>query len=494
MALGKNDSFQICTGEPTYRSDPTSPDGFIYLTDLDIENHLIETHPDVVERITALYRQACDGVPCIVETKSKGLRLSAYAPYLDGKRSYQDDNGKMLLEIFSEKGLSRLDHRYGFIEGTILELPVIPHKAISDIHALISEVATEQKHDTTPREIVEKAQIGNLDIEWDKDNRSQLFSTEHCQKTSHRSNRLEVRFTRYPDGSIDGKCFNCGATWYEIPPTQPRTKLSHTPDTTPEPTETLDANRSERERAADAFFDLESESVEIHFVKDSTGTGKTHTYIGKAKTNDKRALALLPHSELAKQAVDVAWQHGFRNPYHFKGRGHNWEQSGISAIPLQMRTPELFEKNLCIAFDEIEKYTEKRLAARTYCELICEFKSECLYLDQYTGLSERDFVSSASPNLLFDIQMRSYLKSLVRAKSEPTDVDMALDAMLGLDSKPEKYFDFAIVDDYSVSGLYTEIKFLQSEFKALRKAWKGTPVSDFARLIDKAFEKRNRIR
>ena len=491
--LAKMTGFQIFTGEPTYRVSPSSPDGFIYLVDVDIESHLLATHPDVVERITGLYRQACDGTPCIVQTKSQGLRLSAFAPYLDGKRAYRDDNGKMLLEIFSRQGLSRLDHRYAFIEGTILDLPVVPHKTIADIHGIISEVATEQKHDPSERKIVEKSQIGNLDIEWDQDNRSQLFSTQHCQKTKHTSNRLEVRFTRYRDGSIDGKCFNCGETWYEIPPPEPtrkRSKFSHNPDFTPEPTNTLDENRAKREQAADAFFERsESRTLEMHFVRDSTGTGKSHTYIAKAKTNDKRSLALLPHSELASQAVEIAFSHGFR-AFHFKGRGHNWSESGIEAIPVEMRTADLFSRNNCIMYDQIEAYTNRRMAARTYCELQCDFRSECVHLEQYRAVERSNFVASATPNLLFDLNMRPYLKSIVRATSEPTDVDVALDAMFEIESQPESKFDFAIVDDYGITGLFTEIEFSRSEFKALRKAWKGTPVADFARLIEKAFEKK----
>ena len=491
--LAKMTGFQIFTGEPTYRVDPSSPNGFIYLVDVDIESHLIATHPAIVNRITALYRRNCEGTPCIVQTKSQGLRLSAYAPYLDGKRAYQENNGKMLLEIFSRQGLSRLDHRYAFIEGTILDLPVVPRQTIADIHGIISEVSTEQKHDPSEREIVEQSQIGNLDINWDKNGRSQLFSTEHCQATSHRSNRLEVRFTKHANGAVDGKCFNCGAIWYEIPPPEPhrkRSKLSHTPDRQHEPTTSLDANRSEREHAADAFFERsESRTLEMHFVRDSTGTGKSHTYIAKAKTNDKRTMALLPHSELASQAVEIAFSHGFR-AFHFKGRGHNWIESGIEAIPVDMRTADLFSRNNCIMYDQIELYTNRRMAARTYCELKCDFRSECVHLEQYRAVERSNFVASATPNLLFDLNMRPYLKSIVRATPEADDVDMALDAMFEIESQPESKFDFAIVDDFGITGLYTEIEFSRSEFKALRKAWKGTPVSEFARLIERLLTKR----
>ena len=209
---------QIMTGNPTYRADTSSPTGFNHLTDIDIESKLLREYPDIVSRIIEVYRQACDRTPCIIKTKSDGHRLSAFTALLDSKREFKNESDDMLLEIFSERALSRLDNRYAMIEGSVLDIPTIPKSTIQDIHGIISEVATEKKHDSKPREVVETSQIGSLDIEWDDNGRSQYFTTEHCQETSHRSNRDEVRFTKHADDSIDGKCFNCGETWWEIAP------------------------------------------------------------------------------------------------------------------------------------------------------------------------------------------------------------------------------------------------------------------------------------
>ena len=209
---------QIMTGNPTYRADTSSPTGFNHLTDIDIESKLLREYPDIVSRIIEVYRQSCDRTPCIIGTKSDGRRLSAFTALLDSKREFKNESDDMLLEIFSERALSRLDNRYAMIEGSVLDIPTIPKSTIQEIHGIISEVATEKKHDSKPREVVETSQIGSLDIEWDDNGRSQYFTTEHCQETSHRSNRDEVRFTKYPDGSVDGKCFNCGESWWEIEP------------------------------------------------------------------------------------------------------------------------------------------------------------------------------------------------------------------------------------------------------------------------------------
>lgn len=208
---------QLMTGYPTYRQDDTSPDGFVYLTDIDIEVRLRDGVPGVVEQILRVYREACVGTPCEIETKSGGLRLSAYCAYLDPKREFKDAAGEMLLEIFSIKGLSRLDNRYRMLSGSIIDVPVIAKKALQDIHGLITEVATEHQQKAKDASVVEQSQLGDLSIDWDSDGKSQYFSSEFCQSTSHRSNRLTVRFQKWA-GGVQGHCFNCGETWWEVPP------------------------------------------------------------------------------------------------------------------------------------------------------------------------------------------------------------------------------------------------------------------------------------
>ena len=212
--LNQMTGVQLMTGAPTYRSG--SPVDH-HLVDIDIEKHLVDSHPAIVDRILARYRSGCEGTPCIVETKSGGCRLSAFSPYLDRKRAFEDDGG-MLLEIFSEKGLSRLDGRYAMVEGSILDMPTLPKSVLQEIHAIISEIVTENRSQTSERKVVSDSQMGDLKIEWDKNGRSQFFSATHCQATSHKTTRDTVRFTKHADGSIDGKCFNCGETWWEIPP------------------------------------------------------------------------------------------------------------------------------------------------------------------------------------------------------------------------------------------------------------------------------------
>ena len=211
---------QLMTGKPTYKS--VSRTGYLYYTSLDIERRMIENFPDEVAQIRKLYEDTLTGAPCILATKSDGLRLDAYTEYVGKKMSFKDERGEMLFEVLADKCLARIDHRYAMISGSLLDIPTLPKSTLQEIYHIINAIATEESTDTTPRTVVEKTQIGDLNLEWDDKGRSQLFSTQHCQRTSHSSNRDEVRFTKYPDGAVDGKCFNCGATWWEVPPATDR--------------------------------------------------------------------------------------------------------------------------------------------------------------------------------------------------------------------------------------------------------------------------------
>ena len=218
MAKWQNSEFpgvQIMTGKPTYRRFGRT--GYLYYTSIDIEAHMIASYPEQVAQIQKLYEDAADGTPCILATQSGGLRLDAYTEYVGKKMSFKDEGG-MLLEILADKCLARIDSRYGMIQGSILEMPTLPKKTLQNVYHILSEIATVEESDSEPREVVEKSQLGDIDIEWDSTGRSQLFPTAHCQRTAHSSNRDEVRFTKHADGSVDGKCFNCGESWWEISP------------------------------------------------------------------------------------------------------------------------------------------------------------------------------------------------------------------------------------------------------------------------------------
>ena len=253
-ALEKMTGVQLMTGWPTYKPAPNKL--FYHYVSIDIERHMIETFPDLVDQIVEIYRKNITGTPCEILTKSEGLRLDCFSYYLGNKMSFANDDG-MLLEILAGKCLTRIDARYAMRRGNLLDLPFMedPEKRpLQQIVNIGNTIATKSSTgDATERKVVETSQIGTLEIQWaektvQKDNKtftlqtSQLFPSEHCPLTSHASNRDEVRFTKYPDGSVDGRCFNCGGTWWEIrkPPQKPiQHKTCHAPPNTDVPPEII---------------------------------------------------------------------------------------------------------------------------------------------------------------------------------------------------------------------------------------------------------------
>ena len=214
---------QLMTGKPSYRSANGSRE---YLVDVDIEDRLLEKYPDHAERITSIYRNACEGEPCIIRTKSDGRRLSGFSAWYDSKMSFTDPaadaaDKSMLLEFFSLRGLSRIDSRYALLEGSLLAIPSVPKETYREIHAIISEIGIEESPETRTRHVIESEQISGLDIQWDSNGKSQSFPSEYCQATSHSSNRDTVVFFKNTDGSIVGSCINCRGSWYEVAPTKP---------------------------------------------------------------------------------------------------------------------------------------------------------------------------------------------------------------------------------------------------------------------------------
>ena len=111
---------QIMTGKPTYKR--VGRTGYFYYTSIDIERRMLELFPDTVAQIRKLYEDSVIGTPCVIKTKSDGLRLDAYTEYVGKKMSFKDAEQKMLFEILADKCLARIDARYAIVSGSILDL------------------------------------------------------------------------------------------------------------------------------------------------------------------------------------------------------------------------------------------------------------------------------------------------------------------------------------------------------------------------------------
>ena len=266
---------QLITGEPTHRPSPTSPNGYIFLTDIDIESALFQRYPEIAEKVIALYSDAVEGEPCIIETKSGGRRLSAFCAYLDPKREFHDktDGNQMLMEFFSLKGLSRIDERYAMLQGSLLDIPILEKRVLEEIYKIVSDVSTPKEQADRDTRVVEESQLGDLDIRWDADGKSQYFASEYCQATSHRSNRLTVQFSKW-SGGVQGHCFNCGTSWWEVQPQRSiRKPVKLQKNVVSVLTETLD---SSREFLKGVFAD---KKIRFFGLRADTGVGKSEGMI-----------------------------------------------------------------------------------------------------------------------------------------------------------------------------------------------------------------------
>ena len=241
---------QIMTGKPTKRMNGETPQ---YLVVLDQESRLALEHPDIAEEVERIYLSSCDGSPCIIESKSGGLHLYAYCEYLDKKRSFKNSDDKMLLELLSEKCLSRVDDRYRIKHGSLLNIPSIDKSALEEISQILSTIApkgiedlrldfdsegksqylpplqclsgithtgdqtrkTKGKAANTSSRTVEKVEIKDLRLKFDKKGKSQYLPLSQClSEVTHTGDqtRKSVRYTQGA-GELIGFCHNCEHEW-----------------------------------------------------------------------------------------------------------------------------------------------------------------------------------------------------------------------------------------------------------------------------------------
>ena len=439
---------QLMCGKPTYRRHGRT--GYLYYNSFDIEKRLLTEYPDIAAQIQTIYRDNCEGTPCEIQTKSGGLRLDAYTPYCGKKWAFKDDGG-MLLEVLASKCLARIDHRYSMLSGSLLEMPTLPIEALQEIHGIISEVATtETTADDKQREVVERSQIGDLDIEWGSDNRSQLFPTQYCQWTDHRSNRDEVRFTKHSDGSVDGKCFNCGETWWEIPPKQKRSRrhVKLQKNVVSMLTETL---HKSREFLKSVF---ENKKIKFFGLRADTGVGKNEGAINYF-LRGFRGLINVPTTDLAKELearLDDAEVAGV-----FRYRGIQSNPDGV--FP---------DENPCIHAVRYDAIASRGWNAyQLLCEH-CEVRGLCEergYRSQADRAKQAQVTVMPFPDIFLNPAFRHIAKDYL-----PT------------------YSDDLILHDECDPYNFLEINVPKSRLVQLRDDWKGYDPSMFAKELLRILE------
>ena len=263
------------------------------------------------------------------------------------------------------------------------------------------------------------------------------------------------------------------------------------------------ANETSLEKAITYFLQkLESntsETTNIFILKYATGMGKSYGGLAKAREVGKKVISLLFNHALAEEQTNTALMLGY-NAYRFKGRSYNFENSLLNALPLQLREQNetLFREKdvMCPVYDKLEPYQNKRLNPYMMCfncPLLNTCKSEG-YWSQFSELRNADYLSACIQDILFNPDfwtlLETFLSGSVPFQEPETDEEAAIATMLGLPASDTQGtfqpFDFAMIDDYTAAGLYSEVVYTLEEISNLTKAWEGTPTGDALKQVFEA--------
>ena len=479
--MSKMQGIQIMTGRPTHRADEHSPDGYQYLTLLDIEAQFIERYPDEFSTIEQLLKESCLSKPCIIESKSGGQHFYFFCDYLGSKTAFQDKSDeKMLVEIFSRKGLGRLDHRYRFIEGSILNPPILPKATLETIYTHLSKAADEKQHPSpdeatvvkqsqikgkSPDEatVVKQSQIKDKEILW-SDGRSQLFPQSHCQATMHQDqNHKAVQFFKW-NGGVLGRCYNCGEAWYEQAPTRRHT-LNPTESVTPN--ETWQGQQKVIEKA----FDSDKETV---LIRADTGVGKDYakmTHILSTDVDAEKFIEVTARVDLADEKVDSINQRDRHKRYtmRWKNVSHGYDQHGTA--PFHIRKT-LIGQIMCVQPKKFETLRSRGISPQAVLCPNCPVLEMCKqvgYRSQHEKMRKADYAVTAQEGLFFDKAIAGFTKRVVSDGQRKVT---------------------AVMDEVTAHELYSENVLEKTELQRIAQWWQGTPAGNFAERMIAALEMR----
>ena len=260
------------------------------------------------------------------------------------------------------------------------------------------------------------------------------------------------------------------------------------------------ANEVSLEKAITEFLQLlesyTGETTNIFILKYATGIGKSYGTLANARKLGKKVLSLLFNHDLAAEQTNTAKTLGY-NAFRFKGRSYNFENSNLRVLPLQLREQNetLFRDKdvMCPVYDKLEPYHEKRLNPYMHC-FSCPLLDACNsegYWSQFSELRRADYLSACIQDILlnpdFWTLLETFLSGSVPFETPETDEESAIAAMLGLQENNAQGifqpFDFAMIDDYTIAGLYSEAHYTLEEISHLTKAWEGTPTGDVLKQV-----------
>ena len=322
----------------------------------------------------------------------------------------------------------------------------------------------------------------------------------HADKMSAKLREREMGVRRNTENDYTFHCLKCSESKRfrsQHPRPQKRLEIHATEQATYKEKLALpESNHASLKNAiTDFFHQLESDrsdTTTIFILLFATGIGKSYVALTKTRQLGKKVFSLLFSHGLAAEQTNIAAMLGY-NAFRFKGRSYNFENSNLSALPLQLRelNESLFrsEDVMCPVYDKLEPYHEKRINPYMLCfscPLLDACKSEG-YWSQFPELRHADYLSACIQDILFNPDfwtlLDTFLTGSVPFQEPETDEEAAIATMLDLQENEEiterfQPFDFAMIDDYTTAGLYSEAHYTLEEISKLKKAWAGTPTGN----------------
>ena len=482
---------QIFTGKTSTRIR----DGQIhYLTDFDIEKLFIDTYPQAYQQILSIYRNNAEHAePVETKTKSEGKRLSAYTPARSKKISFTNQDGDMILEFFSEDGLSRYDNRYTIESGCLLDIPLLSVSAAREIYAIAKEVGIENKAKHSITDTVEVDNAGfPEDITYNTDGISPYYPIKFCAVTQHKKHPEtagKVQYFKDIHGGEKGHCYDCGEWWWKTKPIHkytPKLKITGTNETY---TTLAENEQAIMETFSDVMTATHSDKPRYLILTFEMGTGKNEAFLMSLATFKKKGILISENHKQVDQNVTRGEIHGLRSR-GLRGRSYRFDESPLSAIlpKIRQQSPHYFEKYnvVCLFYDQIMLWNLKGLASNAYCQ-VCPLKNNCPYLQQFHGLSEIDLLSISFADLFFDPGLWNFLYRLTKGETETFEEEIIGD-VLGLDTKTESKFELGVVDEATAINLYQGYQYQIDTLEKVANAWDGELLADTMNNIIQALE------
>lgn len=304
---------QIFTGKTSTR---TRGEQTYYLTDFDIEKLCIDTYSQAYQQILSIYRNNAEhAAPVETHTKSGGMRLSAYTPARSKKKAFTTTDGDMLLEFFSEDGLSRYDHRYTLTSGCLLEIPFLSVSAAREIYAIAKQIGIEKKAKHTLADVVAVDTAGCPEnITYNADGISPYYPIKFCVVTEHQKHpetQGKVQYFKDPRGGELGHCYDCGEWWWQQKPKHRTRKIKlHKSD------HQLTLQTLQRSRAF--LSEVFESTCKVFGLRADTGVGKNKAAEEYVVYKGIKLLLNLPHKNL-KHELAARFDKAEIPPFAYRG-------------------------------------------------------------------------------------------------------------------------------------------------------------------------------